>query len=93
MPRRRKQPNIVSWHHVNNVPGVIGITPEQEEAEMRDTLLSYSLDEIRTDVLILKFVYSYTFEEIARRLRIPSPQSVQYLYDTSLELLKERGYR
>lgn len=93
MPRRKKQPEIVSWHHVDNVSGAIGLTPEQEEAQMRDILLSYSLDEIRTDVLILKFVYEYTFEEIAKRLRITSPQSAQYLYDTSLELLKERGYR
>lgn len=92
MPKKKKAPKILSWSSIENSMTKVKITPEQEEAKMRDSLYAYSVNELHADVLILKYVYNYTFEEIAKRLRIASPQSVQYILDSTLEYLKERDY-
>lgn len=71
-------------------PEVIVMT--EREAEFRDRLGSYGIEDIRIDVLTLKFVYGLSFAQIAEELHIPSRNTVQYIYNKALNLLRERGF-
>lgn len=67
-------------------------TQEEKELQFRNKLLDYGLDEISTNLLTLKFVYNWTFQESCEYLNIEIPLA-RKLYTNALETLKKRGYR
>lgn len=78
---------------LENKPQAAQPNVEEQELQLRHKLYGYALEDIRIEVLIYRFVYEYTFGEIADLLGIPSRQRAWEIYKTALELLKERGFK
>jgi hypothetical protein len=78
-------------HYVDQYPA-----PEQDKTEFtefRQKLRKFGLEEIRIDILTLRFIYEWTFADIADYLYIPNRQTAFNIYKDALQLLKERGYK
>lgn len=70
---------------------------KDRELFFRARLHRFSLEQIRIDILTLKFVYGWTYQEIAEQLGIPnkerpSKSRVYKIYQESLDMLKKRGF-
>jgi DNA-directed RNA polymerase specialized sigma subunit len=66
---------------------------EEEERRMRKKLAKFALDEFRTELIILRFVYDMTFQQIAQELNSPSVQTLFYAYSTAIKMLNERRFK
>lgn len=69
------------------------ISIKQEEKLFREKLKLFGLEKIRIDVLTYRFVYGWSFGDIATHLKIPHRPTAYDIYRRSLDLLKERGYK
>ena len=67
-------------------------TKDEQAANMRAKLKAFALPSIYISVLIRRFVYGWSYDEIATALSIPHRQTVHKIYLRSLELLREREY-
>jgi DNA-directed RNA polymerase specialized sigma subunit len=75
----------------------ITVVPESiadgtNEMKFREKLLGYGLDELRVEVLVMRFFYDMTLREISDELSLANPSTALYLLDSSLAELKEKGY-
>lgn len=72
--------------------GLFNATQEELEFAFVKKLQRYGLEEIRVQVVFLRVVCGWTFQQVANELAIPNRQTANYLYRSSLRLLRERGY-
>lgn len=97
MCKHTKPTPSVSMTYTGNMDtfGAIETTKSQKEREkeFRYLLAKYGLEEIRIDVLVLRYMYDLKLQEIATELNIPNASTVFYIIKRSQELLKERGYK
>lgn len=69
-------------------------TTEQDKKRpkrFKKTLKRFGLDKFRIKCLMLKFVFNYSYQQIADELHCPNKATPFYAVRTALQMLRERG--
>ena len=69
------------------------ISMEEHKRIVLEALKRYGMRKHEIDVIILRVVYSLTFEEIAKALKLVSLSAARRIWFQSLKLLLERNFK
>jgi hypothetical protein len=68
-------------------------TYDTDALNMEHKLRSYGLPDLYVKVTVAKMVYGRSLADIADEFSIPSRYAVNYIWQRTKELLRERGYK
>ena len=69
-----------------------GMRDRSYEMTFRNKLSKYIVDQIKIDILVLRYIYEQSFKEIAEELGVLSITTAVRLHSEAIELLKKKGF-
>lgn len=87
----RQSVRAVNYQHIERLPVA---SPEHRSMsdDFRQKLLQYDLSSSQRQLLMLRFVYGYSFDDIAKEMRFMDMRALYALFSSTLQSLKEQGF-